>query len=179
MAAICVNFMTFPKSPRIGIISCPMPYIRRRILDYLRKCPEVENCECLYMFGAEIRFCVREGRAAETINKIRMVCPMFIAEAAVRRPWIRRNFWLLWGAVFGLLHLLDTVDSLIEGSRIGSALSWGAGAVIAAISLTNYAIGMKHEKARLTYVQKRCIEEIKACFIKETAIYGKQPKIEA
>lgn len=54
-----------------------------------------------------------------------------------------------------------------------------AGAVIAAISLTNYAIGMKHEKARLTYVQKRCIEEIKACFVKETAIYGKQPKIEA
>lgn len=165
MADLPVNFMVLPEYPHIGVVSCPVPYIRKRILDYLRKCTEVERCGRLFPFGAEIYFCMNEGHTpTETIDKICIICPMFIAEGAVRRSWIRRNFWLLWGAVFGLLYLLNTIDHIIEGPVFDSAVSWGTGMIIVVLSLVNYAIRMKHENALLAYVRKRCIEEIKMRF---------------
>lgn len=162
MADIPVTFKTCEGSPRIGMISCPVPYIRKRILDCLRKCTEVERCWPPSRFGAEIYFYVSEGHTStETLDKICIICPMFIAEGVVCRSWIRRNFWLLWGAVFGLLYLLNTVGHIIEGSISDSAVSWGIGMIIVVTSLTNYARGMKHENALLSCVRETFIEEIK------------------
>ncbi len=170
MAAIPVNFITSPEDPRIGAIVCSVPYIRRRVLDYLRRYPEVEKCGRVSLLGHVIYFRVKEGlAAADTAYKIHITFPMFIAEDAFRRPWIRRNFWLLWGAVLCLLHLLDTVDYLIEGSGSSGAFSWGFGLFIAAISLLNYTIGIRRENVLLAYVRERCIEEIKIRFTKEAA----------
>lgn len=165
MTDLPVTFKTFPANPRIGVISCPEPYTRKCILDYLRECTEVERCRRLFPFSAEIYFCMNEGHIpTETINKICIICPMFIAEGAVRRSWIRRTFWLLWGAVFGLLYLLNTVVHIIEGSVFDSAVSWVTGMIIVVLSWVNYAIGMKHENALLAYVRKRYIEEMKMHF---------------
>lgn len=171
MATIPVNFITSPEDPRIGAIVCSVPYIRRRVLDYLRQYPEVEKCGRVSLLGSVIYFRVKEGlAAANTAYKIHITFPMFIAEDAFRRSWIRRNFWLLWGAVLCLLHLLDTVDYLIEGSGSSGAFSWGFGLFIAAISLMNYTIGIRRENELLAYVRERCIKEIKIRFTKEAAL---------
>lgn len=161
MAIIPVNFMTFPENPRIGVISCPVPYIRRRILDYLRKRPEVERCGRLFLFGAELHFCVTEGHTAdETAKGIRYMCPVFIAEMQVRRPWIRRNFWILWGTAFGIMHILNVIGAIMDGDLSFGIFSWLAGFVIVAISLMNYQIGRKREEALLVYVRQECIKRI-------------------
>lgn len=162
MADLPITFMTFPEDPLVGIISCPAPYIRKRILDYLRICAEVESCGRLYPFGAEIYFYVNQGHTpTEIVDRIDIICPMFIAEGTVRRSWIRRNFWLLWGAVFGLLCLVNTVDHIIEGSMFDSVVSWGVGMLTVVFSLMNYAKGVKHEKALLSDVHEKCIEIMK------------------
>ena len=171
MATIPVNFITSPEDPRIGAIVCSVPYIRRRVLDYLRKYPEVEKCGHVSLLGSVIYFRVKKGlSASNTAYKIHITFPMFIVEDAFRRSWIRRNFWLLWGAVLCLLHLLDTADYLIEGSGSCAAFSWGFGLFIAVISLMNYTIGIRRENELLTYVRERCIKEIKIRFTKEATL---------
>ena len=168
MATIPVDFMTFPENPRVGVISCPVPYVRKRILDCLRKCAEVERCGRLFLFGAELHFCVSEGHTAEeTAKGIRYVCPVFIAEMQVRRPWIQRNFWILWGAAFGTMHM----NSVIHAQALLLGIySWLAGFVIVLISLMNYQIGKKHEEALLAYVRQECIKRIE-----EDPSYGQCP----
>ncbi len=161
MATIPVNFMTFPESPRIGVISCPVPYIRRRILKHLRGCAEVERCGRLFLFGPEIHFCVSEGyTAAETVKGIHYMCPVFIAEMGARRPWLRRNFWILWGTVFGIMHILNVTDAFMDGDLSFGIFSWLAGFFIVAISLMNYQIGRRREEEFLAYVRQECIKRI-------------------
>lgn len=171
MATIPVNFMTFPENPRIGVISCPVPYIRRRILKHLRGCSEVERCGRLFLFGAEIHFCATEGyTAAETAKGIRCICPVFIAEMGVRRSWLHRNFWILWGTVFGIIHILNVISALMDGDLSFGIFSWMGGFLVVAVSLMNYQIGRRREEELLTYVRERCIEEIKNRFAKEESL---------
>ena len=171
MDSIPVDFITFSGRPRIGVISCPVPYLRKRMLDCLRKCAEVERCGHLSLLGNEIHFCVKEGRTAEEIAKsIRCVCPIFIAEMQVRRPWIQRNFWILWGAAFGATHMLNVISAFEDGDLSRGIYTWLAGFLIVAISLINYKTGRKGEEELLTYVRQECIKRIE-----EDPSYGQHP----
>ena len=145
---------------RVGSLQCTNSFLRMRVMEHLRELNGVHDVKRIAW--DIIYFETDEGiKARDVLEAVHMVMPVFAAEMDFRRPWLIRNFWLLWAAAFGICHFTDMADAFISGDIWQIPRSWLAGLLIIAISFVNHChFRWRHERD-MVHIRQECVSRVK------------------